>query len=97
MVTTEEEPLPRIRSIRHRWAGRDVRPTVRRVVAAGTDRIAEVVGAFCDQMVGRATRPPALVPVRVQAGSLPPLHEPAPDGCSSVWVASPSATRLRQG
>ncbi len=88
----------RSRSTRHRQAqGREpqrrVRRTIRRALEAGSDRIGEIVWTVSAQMAGRATRPLVVIPVPVQAGTMPPRHEPASGGCFSVWVASPSATR----
>lgn len=99
MTETEEGQLFANRSIQtHRARGRvaHLRRSAMRALEAGADRIVEIVGSVSAQLVGRATRPLAVIPVQVRDGSPPPRGEPS-GGRSSVWVASPSATRARQG
>ena len=76
---------------------RRVRRTIRRALEAGGQRIETIVGSVSAPTTGRATRSLAVVPVRVQPGLVRSVREPASDGFSVAWVASPSATRPRQG
>ena len=82
--------------------GRDVtsnrvRRTINGAFEAGRVRTEEIVGFVSTRLAGRATQPHTVVPVPVQAGFAPFVRDPAPSGCSMVWVASPSATLSRQG
>jgi hypothetical protein len=74
-----------------------VRRTIRGALEAGRVRIEEIVWAVSAPLTGRATRSLTLLPVRVSDGSATYVRRPAPGGCSSVWVVSPSATHERQG
>ena len=69
-----------------------VRRTTRRAFEAGRVRIEEIVGSVSAHMAGRATRPLMVIPVPVQAVLRRSERRQAPSGCSTVWVASPSAT-----
>ncbi|MGH7069177.1 MAG: hypothetical protein ACREFO_04080 [Acetobacteraceae bacterium] len=73
-----------------------VRRTIRQALDAGMARIEETVGSVSAQLAGRATRPLAVVPVRVQSGPVPRAYGEI-DGYSPVWVVPPSTTRRRQG
>jgi len=101
--TKEQQPLPTTPPIRLTDAlGREVRSqrvrrTIRRAFEAGRARIEDIVGFVSALTAGRATRPLAVIPVRVQAAAVPFRHDSAPGGCCTVGVASPSATLARQG
>ena len=103
MTETKEQPLSQTQPTRHRNAlGREtrnnrVRRTIRRALGAGRVRTEEIIGAVSAHLTGRATRSLMVLPVRVQDSSATYVRRPAPGGCSSVWVVSPSATHSRQG
>jgi hypothetical protein len=78
-------------------ASHRVRRTIRRSLEHGRARIGLIAGSVSALMAGSATRSLAVVPVRVQAGATLLRRQPLAGGCRSVWVASPSATRPRQG
>jgi hypothetical protein len=88
---SQNEPIRLRDALGRELRSNRVRRTICRASEAGRVRTKGIVGAVSAHTAGRATRPSTVIPVRVQAGSAF-VRGPAPGGCSTVWVAPPSAT-----